>query len=608
MYRESIGKLARICAAIVLLMLLLVGAGAAAAEASPGEIKLTAANHATVQKLSKPAGVQSVKHSSSAVKVSWDRVKNAKGYIVYRSNSPEGGYIKLLTLQGGATLAHIDRKITPGRVYYYKIVAYAPGYKNSSASTRTLGTTVLKKPTGLTVKLKSAASIQVGWDAMPGVRAYYIYRSEKPNEGFKKIASVKGRLNTSYLDTGLRTSKQYYYRVASYRVLEGRANRSYNCASSERIVLLARPAGVKAVQSGDSAAKITWSQVAKAKGYHIYRAESQSGSYKKIGSVSGGALTSYQDKSISKSGVYHYKIVAYISEKSSASNSQSSAASAGVDLRKLGSLFGKIVILDPGHGYNASGYASGGSYKGYVEAKYNLIIANKIRKNLADQGAVVYMTRTGSSDVTFAHRMAKVNKYVLQQILKNDTVSAAKKTEINRLIRLMDGILSGTKKSADYFNIPYDYSYKKRISADLRKVFEIQGVSPFVKNNMIFISVHSNATGYPINESVSGTSAFYMTNACRYTQNYYTKYSYGTKNAELARLLMTKVADAAGFKRHGAYVEDYFMIREHNIPGALLESAFHTNASDRKKLMSAAYQNKIAAGVTDAVKAYYRAK
>lgn len=59
-------------------------------------------------------------------------------------------------------------------------------------------------------------------------------------------------------------------------------------------------------------------------------------------------------------------------------------------------LFGKLVILDPGHG----GLDPGSTYKDEYEKDYNLDFANYLKDELISLGATVILTRAGDYDLS----------------------------------------------------------------------------------------------------------------------------------------------------------------------------------------------------------------
>lgn len=74
----------------------------------------------------KPAAVSltSVKAGTKSAKLTWKKVTNATGYIVYRSTSKSGKYTKVATISKNTTLTYTNSKLTKGKTYYYYVVSY----------------------------------------------------------------------------------------------------------------------------------------------------------------------------------------------------------------------------------------------------------------------------------------------------------------------------------------------------------------------------------------------------------------------------------------------------------------------------------------------------
>ena len=68
---------------------------------------------------------------------------------------------------------------------------------------------------------------------------------------------------------------------------------------------------LKVSKNGYTSAKLSWSQVGGAEAYQIYRKEGANGSYTRIKTVKGEAVTSYQDKNVAPGKIY-YKVRAYV--------------------------------------------------------------------------------------------------------------------------------------------------------------------------------------------------------------------------------------------------------------------------------------------------------
>ena len=272
-------------------------------------------------------------------------------------------------------------------------------------------------------------------------------------------------------------------------------------------------------------------------------------------------------------------------------------------------LNGKVVFIDAGHG---EGFTNGAG--DYLEEEGNFTQAMLLKDNLERCGATVILTRPTRADVHDYARMAEVNKYALQRILAwyeprvNDETlsedarrrSAAAIAELNQLIGVMDSVIADPAANAGkYFNTPW--SKEKTISYELSRIFDFEECE-LVRKGILFVSIHSNTTR---DTSYNGTTTYHISNDFENNQAYYTKYSFVRESKRFAEALAEEVSASSDFTNRGAQEENYFMIREMNIPSALVQVAYYTNDSDRAKLEDEYYQKRIAAGMTYAVMKHF---
>jgi N-acetylmuramoyl-L-alanine amidase len=266
------------------------------------------------------------------------------------------------------------------------------------------------------------------------------------------------------------------------------------------------------------------------------------------------------------------------------------AATAEQDLQ------GRTVILDAGHGRgNVNGWA------GYLEHIAMFSLAQYIKPLLEARGATVLMTRPSQYDVPLPVRTAKINLWALQELrasLDSDF------DEIDRLMGIIRSIIDDHGTFAPvYLNFPFDTTYKRAIHPDLQKIFEYQD-HPLIRENFLVISLHSNATGRPVNTSVNGADAFYISNSDPNNQNYFADYSNEHRSVEFGRRLLANI-DRLGIRSRGTHYQRYHMIREHNLPAVLVENGFHTNQQDRSKLSSGAFLRRLALVYADTISDYF---
>lgn len=185
---------------------------------------------------SKPGQVKSVKVASksyNSLKITWKKVKGAKGYQVYRATSKNGRYKKVKTTK---STTYTNSKLTTGKKYYYKIRAYK-GRKKGKFSAKKSGTPRLTT-TSVSAQTQNTSLIRVSWNKVAGAKGYQVYRSG--GGGYTKVKTTSG---TSYLDSGLAAGHMYSYKVRSYRKV-GKSTKysSYSSVRSARTKSVETPA------------------------------------------------------------------------------------------------------------------------------------------------------------------------------------------------------------------------------------------------------------------------------------------------------------------------------------------------------------------------------
>jgi hypothetical protein len=84
----------------------------------------TAYAAASSDELKAPSGVKAEKASATSLKISWKKVKNANGYVVYKYDSKSKKYKKAKTITKASTTNWTSKKLKTGKTYKYKVCAY----------------------------------------------------------------------------------------------------------------------------------------------------------------------------------------------------------------------------------------------------------------------------------------------------------------------------------------------------------------------------------------------------------------------------------------------------------------------------------------------------
>lgn len=154
-----------------------------------------------------------VKQGKNNITINWSRVPGAKGYVVYRKNSPSQGWKRLKVVKA-PTLKYLDKNIASGKNYYYTVRPYTnKSGKNSYGSYNKSGrnTVYLKEPK--VTATKSHKSVTLKWNKTTGASGYEVYR-KSGNSGYSKLDATTA---LSYTDKNVKPSTKYTYAVRAYK-------------------------------------------------------------------------------------------------------------------------------------------------------------------------------------------------------------------------------------------------------------------------------------------------------------------------------------------------------------------------------------------------------
>lgn len=183
--------------------------------------------------VSTPQSLKASSQTTSSVKISWKVTPKANGYIVYRSTNKNSGYKAVKTISSKNTTYFVNKKLSKGKTYYYKVYAYRT-YKGSKGIGAPASITTSTKPT--TPKMSSAKNsakktAKVTWKKATGATGYELYFSTKKSKGYKKAYSGT---KLSYTKKSLKKGKIYYFKVRAYRTVNGK--KLYGSYSSPKSV------------------------------------------------------------------------------------------------------------------------------------------------------------------------------------------------------------------------------------------------------------------------------------------------------------------------------------------------------------------------------------
>lgn len=156
--------------------------------------------------------------------IHYTTMNHVHGYKIYRLNDSTKTYQLIATVKSADISSYTDTDCITGHKYSYKVRAYT----NVSSSNQLLSAysagvsgVSLPKAAAFTSVSASSASVSLKWTSIAGASGYEIYRSTDKNGKYYKVKTVTPGSRHSYTDSGLKTGKNYYYKIRVYRKVNG---------------------------------------------------------------------------------------------------------------------------------------------------------------------------------------------------------------------------------------------------------------------------------------------------------------------------------------------------------------------------------------------------
>ena len=260
-------------------------------------------NHVFYIKSVKP----SVSVNTKGIVVNWSANKIADSYVVLRSQLVNGNWSDWTEITKTTTdiVSFTDSNVVSGETYRYAIRIVKSGdysYLKASSDMLFLGRPKLKTS-------NTESGIKGTWELINGASGYSIYREQynlktKKYEG-KVHLGTTGATTKSFIDKSAQPGVKYCYTIVAVN-----GSTSSVASSAKKLWRLTQPqVTVSTISDG---VKGTWTQVAGAKSYTIYRCELVDGSWTKWQSLGDAKATAktFTDKTVKSGITYKYTVKA----------------------------------------------------------------------------------------------------------------------------------------------------------------------------------------------------------------------------------------------------------------------------------------------------------
>ena len=260
----------------------------------------------------KTTGLKATAESATGpVTLSWsEAADDVTGYRVYRYDPDQEKYVYLKSTKNRS---YTDENVSSGKTYQYKVRCYwtigGTNYYGNYSSVVSV-TTPPAKVSGVSTAVRSSTYLTLNWKKVSGASGYRIYKYNTSSKSYEKVTTISKGSTVSYKITGLTAATEYQFKVRAYKktdtgTLWGSSSSAYKDCT--------KPAQTKNLKAAtkSSAVTLTWSKVARAGGYRIYRYNSKTKKYEKIATVKGNKTFSYKNTKLKKGSTMKYKVRAY---------------------------------------------------------------------------------------------------------------------------------------------------------------------------------------------------------------------------------------------------------------------------------------------------------
>ena len=406
--------------------------------------------------------------SGKKVALTWKKVSQAEGYLIYRKDSEDGKYNQIGKVTSGKTLTYTDTVKSNNKTYTYKIQAYNTNNGKQGvgaySSTKSAKTLAKAKITGITSSNEEV--LKISWKKVSGAKGYIISRSTSKNSGYKKIETVTGK--TSYSDDTVKAGKTYYYKVEAYNVNSG--TKGYGGASDAVAGKTAKRTKITSIVStNEKTLTIKWNKITGAYGYRIKRSTDEDGTYKVVKTIKSGNTTSYKDTSVKAGKTYYYTVETMVKTGDNICYSGDSASMEGRTAKKAKI---KYAVSNGSNQIEVNWGAVRGAYGYRIKRSTSKNGTYKVVATLKGKNNTTYQDKKLKTAKTYYYKIETINKVngkkgysgnsaaVSAKTLKTTSITAVKATG-STSVRLEWKAVDGASGYQIYRSTSKDSGYKK---------------------------------------------------------------------------------------------------------------------------------------------------
>lgn len=268
--------------------------------------EISSVSYPTLTVVTNPAAVTGFKVSSTSsdyVKLSWDTVKSAQGYIIYQYDNAKKTWLTV-ERTSGSLCSYTVKNLSSSKEYKFAVKAYRIDDKEVYSPSYPTVTAVTNPAAVVNLKASSTDStVKLSWSSTKSAQGYIIYKYDNSKNIWSRIAKTNNTL-TSYTVNNLDAGKEYKFAVKAYRIVN---NKELSSSSYPKISVITKLTEVRGFKysSTDTNVKLSWNKLNGAQGYIIYKYNPSKNTWTRLDKTSS---VSYTVKDLKSGSAYKFAV------------------------------------------------------------------------------------------------------------------------------------------------------------------------------------------------------------------------------------------------------------------------------------------------------------